>query len=144
MGTMTAGDVDQDDLVNLLAAVTGDRDNLVWAVRVITKLARLGILRTREVDDIEPSPRVRQLVGALDRAAKDLAMSPQRHPLATSAADRSPSRPVGSVEAASILGVSVKQAQRRAAELGAVKVSGTWWYDRDRVLAATRLERNGK
>jgi hypothetical protein len=108
-----------------------------------------SLIRAHQREQIAPPPEVVALLSACERAAENLeAMSASRHGDTTSspAQQDSPSQHIGTKEAAAMLGVTQRQAQRLAATLdGRRLASGVWVFDRDAVAAYLRARNeNGR
>jgi hypothetical protein len=91
-----------------------------------------GIRRVQDRDGIKPPPRLRELLRLVDRAADAYRMSLKRHPEATSEPDQAascPARELTTAETAEFLTLSVRQVQRLAPTLGAVRVGRAFRFD---------------
>lgn len=100
------------------------------AVLDVLALADRGIRLTTRVDGINPPARVLELLDVLRQAAADLrdGTAQRRQAAVAELADRTDSTAwIGSEEAAELLGLSVRQVQRLASSLEAVRGPGRVW-----------------
>jgi hypothetical protein len=113
------------------------------AVLDALNLVALGVRETRRRDGIEPSPGLQTLIAGLAAAADQVraqAMSDAGHRDVAEQANRAQSaalQRVGTREAAQMLGLTTRQTQRLAAELGGSRGPGhAWTFDLGVVEAA--------
>lgn len=109
------------------------------ALAEVLHLVAVGAQVRQRRDGIPPSPALQDLIAVLARAVDDSPLSPtrQRHVVTavTSEDLKSVGVPMGSREAAELLGLSVRQIQRSAAVLGGHRIGGRLVFDRDAVIA---------
>lgn len=141
---MTPGDVDRVPPPTPAVQVLGAGLVLQGSAVLNTLRAVKSLIRAHQREQIAPPPEVVALLRACERAAENLtAMSESRQCDTTStlAQQDSSSQHIGTKEAAAMLGVTQRQAQRLAATLdGRRLASRAWVFDRDAVAAYARAQ----
>ncbi|MCU1612778.1 MAG: hypothetical protein JWO98_318 [Frankiales bacterium] len=113
------------------------------AVLDVHYLAALGVRDVSRRDGIQPSARLRHLLDTLARTAADIRSGHGDGPEAEQSSQSSPLDPISTQEAAVILGLSVRQTRRLAADIGAHR--GTrLTYDRAAVEACAHSRKENQ